>query len=90
MPLEDLIDIYKLYIRSILENSAVVWHTSLTQGQFSEIEGVQKVALRIILKSDYISYENALEIASLPTLCDRRTQLCNTFAIKCTKKSENK
>ena len=85
VPLEDLIDIYKLYIRSILENSAVVWHTSLTQGQSSEIERVQKVALRIILKSDYISYEIALEIASLPTLCDRRTQLCNTFAIKCTK-----
>ena len=85
VPLEDLIDIYKLYIRSVLENSAVVWHSSLTQGQSLEIERVQKVALRIILKSDYICYENALEIASLPTLCDRRIQLCKTFAIKCTR-----
>ena len=29
-PLEDLKTIYKLYVRSILEQSAVVWHSSLT------------------------------------------------------------
>ena len=68
-----------------MENSAVVWHSSLTQGQVLEIERVQKVALRIILKSDYISYENALETTSLPTLSDRRLHLCKTFAKKCTK-----
>ena len=85
VPLEDLIMIYTLYIRSVVETSAVVWHSSLTQGQILEIERVQKVALRIILKGDYISYENALKITSLPRLSDRRTQLCKTFAIKCTK-----
>ena len=31
VPLEDLIMIYILYIRSVVENSAVVWHNSLTQ-----------------------------------------------------------
>ena len=85
VPLEDLIVIYKLYVRSVVENSAVVWHSSLTKGQSLEIERIQKVALRIILKSDYISYENALQMTSLPTLYDRRIQLCKTFALKCTK-----
>ena len=82
--------IYTLYIRSVVETSAVVWHSSLTQGQILEIERVQKVALQIILKSDYISYENALKITSLPRLSERRTQLCKTFAIKCTKNPKTK
>ena len=85
VPLEDLIMIYILYIRSVVENSAVVWHSSLTQGQVLEIERIQKVALRIILKNDYISYENALEITSLPTLSERRLHLCKKFAEKCTR-----
>ena len=33
VPLKDLVKIYTLYIRSVVENSAVVWHSSLTQGQ---------------------------------------------------------
>jgi len=85
VPLQDLVEIYILYIRSVIENSAVVWHSSLTQGQAMEIERVQKVALKIILKSDYIDYNNALSITCLPTLLDRRIQLCKTFAVKCTR-----
>ena len=83
VPLEDLISIYTLYIRSVVETSAVVWHSSLTLGQEMEIERVQKVALRIILKHNYLNYENALHITSLPRLSDRRIQLCKNFALKC-------
>ena len=85
VPLQDLIEIYILYIRSVIESSAVVWHSSLTKGQTIEIERVKKVALRIILKSDYMDYNNALSITCLPTLQERRNQLCKTFAVKCTK-----
>ena len=88
VPLKDLVDIYILYIRSVIENSAVVWHSSLTKGQANEIERVQKVALRIILKSDYIDYNNALSITCLPTLWERRFQLCKSFAVKCTKNAK--
>jgi hypothetical protein len=49
VPEEELLEIYILYIRSVLESSAVVWHSSLTQRQILELERVQKVALRIIL-----------------------------------------
>ena len=33
VPTDDLINIYVLYIRSRLEQSAVVWHSSLTLGE---------------------------------------------------------
>ena len=67
---------YTLYIRFILESSAVVWHSAITQAEETDIERVQKVALRVILKSDYESYEEALLLTGLDTLEQRRTILC--------------
>ena len=89
VPVSDLVEIYILYIRSILESSAVVWHSSLTIGQELELERIQKVALRIILKDKYESYQQALKLCGLSTLKDRRTQLCLTFAKKCVKSGKN-
>ena len=85
VPIHELIEIYILYIRSVLESSAVVWNSSLTQGQEKELERVQKVALRIILKDQYENYENALLSCSIPTLKDRRKALSLSFAKKCVK-----
>ena len=85
VPTEDLLEIYILYIRSVLESSAVVWHSSLTLGQELEIERVQKVALKIILKEEYQSYDEALFMCNLLRLSERRTQLSLSFAKKCVK-----
>ena len=82
VPRNDLVEIYILYIRSVLESSATVWHSSITQGQENEIERVQKVALRTILKDGYIDYHSAMKKCSLTTLKDRRIQLCIVFAKK--------
>ena len=41
MTTDDLVEIYKIYIRSILESSAVVWHSSLTEGERHSFERVQ-------------------------------------------------
>ena len=90
VPVQDLVEIYVLYIRSVLESSAVVWNSSLTQGQEKELERVQKVELRIILKDQYESYENALLVCSLLTLKDRREALSLSFAKKCIKNSKTK
>ena len=49
VPVVDLIQIYTLYIRSILEQSCQVWHSSLTQENRQDLERVQKNALKIIL-----------------------------------------
>ena len=83
--MEEMLDIYISYIRSILENSAVVWHSSITQAEQKLIERVQRVALRIILDDEYEDYDNALQISGLPTLSERRTGLCKKFATKCIK-----
>ena len=82
---DDLIDIYKIYIRSILESSAVVWHSSITEGERSSIERVQKVALKVILKAAYVDYDDALTQTGLQTLDERREELCRRFAQACTK-----
>ena len=55
VPTKDLVKIYVLFIRSILEQSCVVWHSSITQEEESDIERVQKVSLRIIMKDKYES-----------------------------------
>ena len=85
IPIADLVNIYCLYIRSVAEQSSVVWSSAITNGESLELERVQKVALRIILKDDYLSYEHALKATNLQTLSDRRRMLLKRFAIKCTK-----
>ena len=64
-PVEDMVQIYISYIRSILEQSSTVWHSSLTQEDVDDLERVQKSAMRIILQEDYNTYEKALEILQL-------------------------
>ena len=44
---------------------------------------MQKSALRIIYKEGDKSYQHALTLSKLPTLEDRRAQLCLKFALKC-------
>ena len=90
VPKNDLIQIYILYIRSVVEQSAVVWHSSLTKGERLDLERVQKVALRLILKEDYNTYSHALKVTGLPTLESRRKHLCLQFAKKCVKSEATK
>ena len=85
VPLEELLQIYILYIRSVVEQSAVVWHTSITSGEEKDLERIQKVALRLILGDYYTDYIHALKETGLETLKARRTKLSLKFAIKCVK-----
>ena len=87
---KDLITIYIIFMRSVLEYCAVVWHSSLTLEQSQDIERVQKVAIRTILKSFDIEYSDALEKVKLERLDKRREQLCLKFAVQCTKSEKNK
>ena len=82
---KDLKEIYILFIRSILEQSAVVWSSSLTCQNKIDLERIQKSALRIILGNEYGNYTNALNKLDLQTLEERRDILCLNFAKKCTK-----
>ena len=78
----DLVYLYKTFIRSVLEFSAVVWHSSLSKNNVSDIERVQKSAVKIILKDQYKDYNSALKQLNLQTLSRRREVLCLRFAKK--------
>ena len=82
---EDLRKIYILYIRSILEQSCVVWHSSLTEENKENLERVQKAAVRLILGRDYENYEDALDKLNLQSLEERRRHLSLKFAENCLK-----
>ena len=84
-PTNDLKQIYILFVRSILEHSATVWHSSLTQENIDDLERVQKSALKIILQDKYRTYKQGLAQLNLETLVDRRENLCLNFALKCVK-----
>ena len=84
IPEEDLVLIYCLYIRSVLEYNSSVRFSSITQEESNDIERVQRCACRIILKDEYVSYESALSRLNLQNLSDRRKTLALRFAQKCT------
>ena len=90
IPREDLLLIYKLFIRSTAEYCSVVFHSALTQEQTKKIELIQSTSLKIILGCEYLNYESALKICSLDTLYQRRSDRMLNFAIKCTQDKFNK
>ena len=85
VPIEDLVTIYKLYVRSLVEQNVAVWNSSITVEECEDLERVQKVAIRIILKNSYTDYEESLRILGLEKLQIRRKALCLAFAKKCLK-----
>ena len=88
--IEDLKNIYILFIRSLLEQSATVWHSSLSEENKSDLERVQKTAFKIILGNRYKTYKHAQNILELETLIDRRETLCLNFALKSSKNPKTK
>ena len=82
---KDLKQIYMLQIRSKLDQSAVVWHSSLSKRNRSDLERVQKSALKCILGDKYESYNNALQSLKIQSLEERREAMCLKFAKQCVK-----
>jgi hypothetical protein len=82
VPKEDLINIYILYVRSLLEYCSVVWHSTLTVEQSHDLERVQKLCLKIILGDDYCGYDSALVSCGLEKLSVRREARCLKFGLK--------
>ena len=89
-PIEDLKIIYFIFVRSQLEQSATVWHSSLTEENRNDLERVQKTAVKIILKHKYKDYKDSLKKLNMKSLIERRENLCLNFAKKCTKNNKMK
>jgi hypothetical protein len=64
----DLKSIYLTFIRSVLEQSAVVWHSSLNNQNNTDIERVQRAAVRVIMVNEYTNYKDGLKNLKLKTL----------------------
>ena len=88
--LSDLKQIYTMYVRSKVETGVAVWHSGLTKINIESIERIQKQAMKIIFKSQYSSYEDALKLAKFTTLEIRREKLCLKFAKECTRNEKLK
>ena len=63
--MQHLKKVYILQIRSKLEQSSVVWHSSITQKCEDNLERVKKSAFKVILGDRYVSYANALKVLNL-------------------------
>ena len=77
-PVDDLVIVYKQYVRPILEFACPVWHPGLTRDQNKVLEKLQKRAFRIILSVDVVSstsYDHMCDMVQLPPLETRREQL---------------
>mgnify|MGYP001398576655 CR=1 FL=1 len=83
--ISDLKQIYMLQIRSKLDQSAVVWHSSLTKKNSQDLERIQKSALKCILGKRYVNYDDALNKLQLQSLGERRDEMCLKFAKQCLK-----
>ena len=83
--IQDLKQIYMLQIRSKLDQSAVVWHSSLTQRNRADLERIQKSAVKCIVGQSYVTYEDALVKLGLQSLEKRREAMCFKFAKQCLK-----
>ena len=79
----DLKKIYMLQVRSKLDQSAVLWHSSITKKNSGDLERVQKSALKVILGEKYENYKDALKVVGIDSLEKRREELCLKFAKQC-------
>ena len=80
--IEDILEIYVLFIRSITEYCTDAYHSSLTVSQTTDLERIQKTCLKIILGDNYVSYPATLEMTGLESLYDRRETRCLNCALK--------
>ena len=82
---DDMKKIYIFYIRSIFEQSCVVWHSSLTEESSQDLEKIQKSAVRMIIGEHYTNYKDGLAKIDLEELSERRESIFLKLAKKCLK-----
>ena len=76
----EMVHLWVVFCRSVVEQSCVVWHSSLTKENNDDLERTQKTFSKMLLREKYVDYENALTILNLETLESRRQYLCEKFA----------
>ena len=77
-----IMHIHKSQVRASLEYCSTVWHSSLTQADCSDIERVQKAAMRVIMGTRYQGYQEALKFMKIDSLKERRVKMALSFVKK--------
>ena len=80
MTTSDLLFVFTTMLRPVLDFAVPTYHPLLSIGQSRNIEALQKKALRVVYGPNQ-RYEEALAIANLTTLEDRREALTKSFAV---------
>ena len=88
--INDLKRVYLTYILNLLDQSAVIWHSSLSKKNERDLERIQKVAVKMILGKSYLNYNDGLQKLRLKKLNLRRQNICLNFAKKCLKNNKVK
>ena len=76
---KEMVHLWILYCRSVLEQSAVLWSSSLTQQNIEDLERTQKSFVKLICPNNEAYEQNLLKL-NLQTLEQRRKYLCLKFA----------
>ena len=85
----DQLHINQTNVRSVVKQSAVVWHSSITTENTIALERVQRVAVKIILDGT-LSYKESLNILNIPTLKAKQESLTVIFANNCLKNEKSR
>ena len=56
--INEMVHLWTVYCRSVLEQSCVVWGSTLTLENANDLERAQKSFLKMTLKDKYVNYEN--------------------------------
>jgi hypothetical protein len=82
-PKTELIHVLREQIISICEVGLAWWGPMITVQESNMLERVLKAALHIIYQDQYQSFKNALKLANISSLKDRRRAQITKFSKKC-------
>ena len=78
---EELVHLWKIFCRSILEQTCVLWDSGLTEQNRTDLERTQKTFTKLVLQEEYTDYKSALLTLQLETLEIRQKTLSLNFAM---------
>ena len=89
IPTENLIEIYRARIFSLLTYAAPAWFTHISQTLTTNLERVQKLCLKIVVPGEK-GYEDRLHVAKLTTVEAHMQKLCQNYLQKISKNPKHR
>ena len=89
-PTEELLDILRQQVISILEGGVPYWGPMISKVESNQLERCLKTGLHIIYQSQYTSFTHVLKLAKIESLKTRRLKLITSFGKKALKSEKHK